>query len=131
MHKSSVLLLALMLFIAVTAASPIEYGTAANVKTIPNVSGPKERQLRSSVNTEERLEIPGLSKIADFASIFSSTAQKARLWLWLQTQTTPKEAFKLLNLKQLKNSGTKLEKSPELLDWLRYTMAYREMLGSP
>ncbi|KAK1943387.1 hypothetical protein P3T76_004783 [Phytophthora citrophthora] len=127
MRKLSILLL----FAAMSAASSMEHNTALRVGTIPSAAGANERQLTISASREERLAMPGLSTITELASTFSSTAQKAKLWLWLQMQTNPKDVFKALNLKQLRNTGTKLEKSPELLDWLRYTMAYRKMLGSP
>ncbi|KAG7386587.1 hypothetical protein PHYPSEUDO_015495 [Phytophthora pseudosyringae] len=119
------------------AASKVSFG---ELQTVPrSLAGTStKRLLRTSAaansdtdtHNEERLTIPGLSKVTELASNFRPMTQKATFWLWLRMQTTPKNVFKLLNLKQLRNSETTLDKSPELLDWLRYTMAYRGMAGT-
>ncbi|KAE8958658.1 hypothetical protein PR003_g31697 [Phytophthora rubi] len=78
---------------------------------------------------EEKVNIPelanGAAKIAHLASKMNPSAQKLALRLWLEAGTSPKDVFKLLNLKQLITSGVKLDDNPTLLEWLRYTAAYK------
>ncbi|KAL4111151.1 hypothetical protein PRIC1_002832 [Phytophthora ramorum] len=81
-------------------------------------------------DSEERVSIPGLSRIAELAS---NIVPAASMKLWLATQTSPKDVFRLLNIKHLRDSTTKLDDNVVLkewlIQWLRYTMSFRAQEG--
>ncbi|ETP52609.1 hypothetical protein F442_02406 [Phytophthora nicotianae P10297] len=146
MRTPCALLLLVTLVAVIDIASALKKATISKVtaRNLLSLTGPNDdttpdesflqnsgaAHSESATNTEYRIAIPGLSNIAKLASDFSPLTQKVAFQLWLQQQTSPTIVFNLLHAKMLKNMGTNLEKNTELLDWLRYTMAYREMLGS-
>ncbi|KAJ8575730.1 hypothetical protein ON010_g3478 [Phytophthora cinnamomi] len=95
-------------------------------------AGETDKDNRGDIpENEERLfELSnGVSKLAHLVSSINPTAQKLAFRLWLEVGTNPKDVFKLLNLKQLVRAATKLDDNPTLLEWLRYSVAYREKHG--
>ncbi|KAF4027979.1 hypothetical protein GN244_ATG20368 [Phytophthora infestans] len=77
-----------------------------------------------------KANFPGLSNVAKLAADFSPLTQKVAFRLWLQQRASPTHVFDVLHKNILKNMGTNLEKNTALLDWLRYTVAYREKPGN-
>lgn len=77
-------------------------------------------------DNEERIKVPGLSKIAELASRASPKAQNTANKMWLWSQTNPEDVFKALRVGE---AGTKLNNNPHLLQWLKYVQMYRGQKG--
>ncbi|POM74008.1 Avirulence protein (Avh) [Phytophthora palmivora] len=99
------------------------------------------RQLRNSdvterddlaENEQRNAFSTGLAQVAGITASYTLTAQKLTLMTLLHVNMRPKDVFNLLKLNQLKltkNTATTLEENSALLEWLKYSVAYRTKMG--
>ncbi|EGZ21161.1 hypothetical protein PHYSODRAFT_265379, partial [Phytophthora sojae] len=81
-----------------------------------------------STDNEERVRVLGLSKRVELASkVNSQAAQKLARKMWLSTREPPDTVF----VKLIRKSRTDLESNPKLVEWLRFTEAYKKQTSPP
>ncbi|KAG3024821.1 hypothetical protein PC128_g8719 [Phytophthora cactorum] len=97
--------------------------------TITTASKRLLRSYEAEVSGDERVNVPGLSKLDDLVQkILKSkpSTEKAVVKAWLQSPVHPKELLRALRL----GKGTmKLDANPNLLQWFRIVAAYRAKNG--
>ncbi|KAG3115636.1 hypothetical protein PI125_g5360 [Phytophthora idaei] len=97
--------------------------------TITTASKRLLRSYEAEVSGDERVNVPGLSKLDDLVQkIVKSkpSTEKAVVKAWLQSPVHPKELLRALRL----GKGTmKLDANPNLLQWFRIVAAYRAKNG--
>ncbi|POM73543.1 Putative RxLR effector [Phytophthora palmivora] len=78
------------------------------------------------VRSEERVILPGLSKIQELALKLTPLSQEKAQLLWLKLKTRPEVVFNSLHLGE---TVLKLDDNPRLLQWFNYVKAHKSKIG--